>query len=348
MNALYTAAISTVYGTKSIEVYACDVLAFDDPIDVLTTSAFRRTYAPTPRTLFQALDSIGISVQHLAKEPLIDLRSLCNVWLSKSTNMRLGRIGCIEMTCYDPTAIGVVADEKALLSSIHAYFQMLDMAADCGVEMDTVAMPLLGTGSQSISAGLMLLPILNECTAFLKRNPAVRRLCFIERNPAKAKLISDALKESYSILQETEMAQQPQRKPEVQQPLAFISYASEDKNVADNLCAKLENNGIKVWYAPRNVSGDYAGAITRAIENATHFVLILSRHSIQSQHVLNEIDLAFKKLPDRVRFKPLRLDETLFTPSFEYYLSRQHWMDAFHPPLEERLCEFVDGILQEH
>ncbi len=346
MDALYTAAISTRYGNKSIEVYACDVLAFDEPIDVLTTSAFRRSYTPVPRTLFQALDSIGISVYSLAKEPLIDLRSLCNVWLSKATNMRFGRIGCIEMTPFDPTAIGVVNDEKALFTSIHAYFQMLDMAADCGVKMDTVAMPLLGAGSQSISAGLTLLPILNECTAFLKRNPAVRRICFIERNPEKAMLITDALKESYSILQEKELAQQVEPKLQKKQPLAFISYASQDRNVADNLCAKLESNGVKVWYAPRNVSGDYAGAITRAIDSATHFVLILSRHSLQSQHVLNEIDLAFKKLPDHIHFKPLRLDETLFTPSFEYYLSRQHWLDAIHPPLEERLNEFVAAVVE--
>ena len=32
---------------------------------------------------------------------------------------------------------------------------------------------------------------------------------------------------------------------EVQKPLAFISYSSADKNIADNLCSKLEQNGVR-------------------------------------------------------------------------------------------------------
>jgi hypothetical protein len=46
-----------------------------------------------------------------------------------------------------------------------------------------------------------------------------------------------------------------------------------------------------------------------------------------------------------MKFKPLRIDDAIFTPSFKYYLSRQHWMDATVPPLEERLNEFVKELL---
>ena len=68
---------------------------------------------------------------------------------------------------------------------------------------------------------------------------------------------------------------------------------------------------------------------------------------MQSQHVLNEIDLAFQELPNNIKFKPLRIDMADFAPSFRYYLSRQHWMDAVIPPLEERLSEFVKDILDD-
>jgi hypothetical protein len=68
---------------------------------------------------------------------------------------------------------------------------------------------------------------------------------------------------------------------------------------------------------------------------------------LKSEHVLNEIDLAFQALPDKIKFKPLRIDEAIFTPSFRYYLSRQHWLDAVDPPLEERLNEFVDDLLAD-
>lgn len=137
--------------------------------------------------------------------------------------------------------------------------------------------------------------------------------------------------------------------PEQAQPrqkYAFISYSSKDKNIADNLCAKLEQNGVRVWYAPRDVSGPYAQSIVQAIDAATHFIVILSQHSLVSEHVLNEIDLAFQNLPEHITFSPLRHDDAVFTPSFKYYLSRQHWMDATVPPLENRLNEFVRELVQ--
>jgi hypothetical protein len=46
----------------------------------------------------------------------------------------------------------------------------------------------------------------------------------------------------------------------------FISYSSEDKAIAEALCAALESEGISCWIAPRNVKAgrpysgtDYAG-----------------------------------------------------------------------------------------
>lgn len=129
---------------------------------------------------------------------------------------------------------------------------------------------------------------------------------------------------------------------------AFISYSSQDKNIADNLCSKLEQNGIKVWYAPRDVKGAYAASIANAIDNSNFFVIILSQNSMASEHVLNEIDLAFQNLSKGIKFKPLRIDNAMFTQDFKYYLSRQHWMDASVPPLEERLNEFVADLLDDH
>ena len=129
--------------------------------------------------------------------------------------------------------------------------------------------------------------------------------------------------------------------------MAFISYTTPNRNVADNLCFKLESRGIKVWYAPRNVEGPYAAAIAAAIERADFFVVILSQDSMVSEHMLNEIDLAFKRLPNHIKFNPLRIDTSELAPSFNYYLSRQHWMDAHLPPLETRLNEFVESLVRE-
>ena len=90
----------------------------------------------------------------------------------------------------------------------------------------------------------------------------------------------------------------------------------------------------------RDISeGDYASAIVDAIRRCTIFIVILSRNSAGTNHDLNELDLAFNQLQRGVRILPLRVDEEEMEPSFMYYLSRQHWMDAHIPPIEKRLVE---------
>lgn len=329
---------------KEICVYCADVTRFDSEIDILTTSAFINSYAPTPATVFRALDEVDINVWLLSQSPAFDLRNPCHVWLSKEvtgSSAQIRRIGCIEFPGDPIRHADPFKAEQSIISSIQAYFHMLDLAAVYDVKMDTVALPLIGSGRQHISGNLLLIPLINECLSFLARNRSVSRICFIERNPEKAALIAQALQSSlrFSKTHEIQITT-----PEA---TAFISYSSKDKNIADNLCAKLERNGIKVWYAPRDVQGPYAGAIVSAIDKSQYFIVILSQNSIVSEHVLSEVDLAFQKLPMGMKFKPLKIDNSLFTPSFKYYLSRQHWLDASIPPLESRLNEFVADILSD-
>ena len=303
-----TAPVKTPFGEKEIRVYASDILNFDEPVDILTTSAYVGSYHPTPGTLFEALGRVGVDMQQLAAYPQIDLRHFGNVWLSREVNspwLRARRMGCVEMNLNARDPYELAQREQAMLHSIKAYFQMLELASIYGIPMDTVALPLLGAGRQRISAALTMIPILNECIDFLQRNESVKRIFFIERDPEKAELIASAVRSSYQITQANAV---PDRTP-AEKPRArvFLSYSSPDKNIADNLCAKLEREGIQVWYAPRDVRGPYAAAITEAIGKATHFVVILSENSMRSEHVLNEIDLAFQSLPDRIKFKPLRM-----------------------------------------
>ena len=344
MHALLSTPVTSRYGQKELRVCCGDITALSEPIDILITSAYYRSYHPAPGTVFHALARCGISIAQLAQKPAMDLRELCNVWLSREITgaaIPVGRLACVEFMGEQHFAGDPSGAEHALITSIRALFQMLDTASIYGIPMQTIALPLLGSGRQSISAELTMIPILNECIAFLQRNEFVKRILFVEYNREKATLICNAAQSSYQLQQHRQQAPVTEVR---RQPLVFISYASPDRNIADNLCAKLESRGFPVWYAPRNVKGAYADAITDGIERATHFVVILSQNSMRSQHVLNEIDLAFQKLPDKIKFKPLRIDDSLFTPSFKYYLSRQHWMDAIDPPLEQRLTEFASEL----
>jgi len=355
MEQIYSVKIQTDSGDKEFSVFCGDVTEFDGDIDILTTSAYVNSYEPTPHTMFEALYNKGVSVYNLAQNPMIDLRKFSNIWLSEEVTEnqgRIKRIGCIELRSFNILWLNSAKIEQFLIDRIRTYFLMLDMAAVHNVKMDTVVIPLLGSGSQNIAVELMIVPLVNECLSFLRRNPFVKRLCFIDRKISKSTMIADYLKKSYSIINQSKKnftEKHQEQKPLVKtSPMVFISYASEDKNIADNLCAKLESRGMRVWYAPRDVVGPYAEAIVDGIERSSYFVVILSENSMKSQHVLNEIDLAFQGLPNNIKFKPLRIDDTMFTASMKYYLSRQHWLDAIEPPLEERLNEFADGILADN
>ncbi|MDO5478408.1 MAG: toll/interleukin-1 receptor domain-containing protein, partial [Clostridia bacterium] len=207
---------------------------------------------------------------------------------------------------------------------------------------------LLGGGVQGISSDLTLIPIINESVEFLRRNEFVKKIYFIDLNPKNAFNAASTMQKMYSLQSRKDEAVRDKVPVINKGAKLFISYNSDDRKVADDLCAKLEAGGIKVWYAPRDiVDNDYASSIVRAISECSHFVTIISKNSLKSEHVLNEIDLAFGELKRNIRFLPLRIDLEELRPAFTYYLSRQHWTDAHVPPLDSRLDEFVEKILGE-
>ena len=351
MQALTKKTIDTQSGEKTISVHACDIRDLDVDVDIMTVSSFYRNYEPTRGTLFAALHGKNIDVQKLAESPEIDLREQCNIWLSKETSdtaeLPIKRVGCIEMSAYSEDQSDWRNREATMLASIQAYFRMLDIASIMGIKIERIVLPVLGAGSQRISSDFIMTPLLNECIRFLKNNSDVRHIMIVTYDHPTAFKFAMTLERSYSF--QNEVAAVKKAAPDkTQNKLAFISYSSKDKNIADNLCAKLEARGIKVWYAPRDIStGDYAGAIVHAITRCTHFIVILSKNSIRSDHVLNEIDLAFNQLQRGIKFIPLKMDAEELGPSFMYYLSRQHWMDAQIPPLEKRLEEFAERCGRE-
>lgn len=344
MNPMHSVNIQTKYGEKTISVYSCNILDFPEQTDILTVSAFVGGYAPTPGTMFEALDLVGIDVEALADAPKIDLRDTCNLWLSqeiKSSPLPVGHIACVEMSHECDTE--PCNREKEILALIKAYFKFLGLISLSGIKVESVVMPLIGAGCQGISPEITIIPIINECIEFLKTNENIKKFNFVDYNQSNAFKIAMALENSYTLHKEKLSYS---GHPHDSADLVFISYTTTDKSIADSICAKLEASGKRVWYAPRNVNeNDYATSIVKAIERCSHFIVIISHNSMQSEHVLNEVDLAFKELYRGIRYHPLRMDGEELRPAFLYYLSRQHWIDAHIPPREKRIEEFVDKIV---
>jgi len=103
----------------------------------------------------------------------------------------------------------------------------------------------------------------------------------------------------------------------------FLSFENHDTEIAHRLCKYLEEHGRKCWIAPRDIAAgvDYAAEITRAIKSCSALILICSSHTSHSEHVRNEISLAFGS---GVMILPYCLHDAILGDSLEYYLATKH------------------------
>jgi hypothetical protein len=70
-------------------------------------------------------------------------------------------------------------------------------------------------------------------------------------------------------------------------------------------------------------------------------VVVVSDDANRSGHVLREVERA---AAHNVSFVPLRIADIEPSPSFEYFLSCQHWLHALPPPVEAHLARLVDAV----
>ena len=127
----------------------------------------------------------------------------------------------------------------------------------------------------------------------------------------------------------------------------FVSYSQSDREPAFGIVERLEACGIECWIAPRDVApaADWAAEIVEAIAAARVMVLVFSSSTNDSPQVRREVERAVHR---RVAVLPFRIEEVLPSKSLEYFLSSQHWLDAFPPPLEphyRRLSEYLRTFL---
>ena len=130
----------------------------------------------------------------------------------------------------------------------------------------------------------------------------------------------------------------------------FVSYSQNDRDCAFELVAWMEAQGIGCWIAPRDISpsADWAAEIIDAIAAASVMVLVFSASSNHSPQVRREVERAVHK---QIQILPFRIDDVMPSKSLEYFLSAQHWLDAFPPPREPhyaRLAAYLSTALSGH
>jgi hypothetical protein len=132
-------------------------------------------------------------------------------------------------------------------------------------------------------------------------------------------------------------------------PQVFVSYSQPDGGTALGLVAHVEAQGVLCWVAPRDIApgADWAEEIVEAIAAARVMVLVFSASANSSPQVRREVERAVHR---RVTVLPFRVEDVLPSRSLEYFLSSQHWLDAFPPPMEPhylRLSSHLKTLLAD-
>ena len=113
----------------------------------------------------------------------------------------------------------------------------------------------------------------------------------------------------------------------------FISHSSDDKDIAQNICAELEERGIDVWIAPRDIPAGrpWDEAIIDAIQSANGVLFLLSENANQSKQTKREVQIADESDKPII---PVTIDGSEPSERFKYYLATIQWIEVEAPPTE--------------
>ncbi len=120
----------------------------------------------------------------------------------------------------------------------------------------------------------------------------------------------------------------------------FISHASKNHALADDIRRRLEELELPCWIAPRDIppGSSYGSEIVSAIESCLAVVVVLTDEANASRAVANELELAFRN--QRVII-PVRLKPVQPASSLAFFVNNTQWVDAFHTPLKDRVPELA-------
>ena len=123
----------------------------------------------------------------------------------------------------------------------------------------------------------------------------------------------------------------------------FISYSTKNGDVASKVCYILEQNNLKCWMAPRNISSGriYVDEIADAIKATKIVVLVYSKDSQESKYVSNELNMAYSHEKDILSFN---IDDSIPKKEMEYYLKVTQWLPAFPNPDEHYETLVTDAL----
>jgi tetratricopeptide (TPR) repeat protein len=123
----------------------------------------------------------------------------------------------------------------------------------------------------------------------------------------------------------------------------FISYATQDKAIANKVCKALEARNIACWMAKRDLRAGflYSTPLLDAIDDSLAVILILSSHANKSRHVPREIERAVSL---GISLLVFRIEDIRPSRDLEYFVNAIQWLDAFEPSYASHIDRLADSV----
>jgi len=170
--------IDTKSGYRSFELHQGDITQLGFPVGGIVVSAFSGGYIPVPGTILGAFHEKGVSVKSLLEHLKFDYRTPFGVWVAKnhSEAIEFEFLFCLEIKGTDFT----------IREAIRNLFMVLTIAELNGIEIKSLAIPLLGTGNQKIDPSEVVEDLIQLSLDFLKYSRHLEKIIYVAYDEEKA------------------------------------------------------------------------------------------------------------------------------------------------------------------
>jgi len=126
----------------------------------------------------------------------------------------------------------------------------------------------------------------------------------------------------------------------------FISYSRKDTEIANQICAALDRNGISYFIDRRGIAGgmEFPTVLAEAILESSIFLLLASNNSYESRFTNSEITFAFNEKP-RNTIIPYIIDGSRLPAALRFIFSGINWRTIEEHPIDTVLMEDILKLL---
>lgn len=127
----------------------------------------------------------------------------------------------------------------------------------------------------------------------------------------------------------------------------FLSYAEEDRALADQVVQLLEDRGQSCWVAHRDIPAgtrSWAGPIVAAIANSRLVVVLVTDHSVSSKQILREVTVADD---ENIPLIPVCIDNVPLSQDLKYFFASAQRLELANMPRQQTV-QMIGTAVERH